>query len=47
MKKWNVFLPGMKRKNKEHEKKRINCRKGKKINFWECTVPNSMFSASN
>lgn len=32
---------------KNHEKKRVNDRKGKKINFWECTVPNSMFSASN
>ena len=47
MKKWNIFLPGMKRKNKEFVKKIVNCKKGKKRNIWECTVPNSMFSASN
>ena len=47
MKKWNIFLPGMKRKNKEFEKKIVNRKKGKKRNIWECTVPNSMFSASN
>ena len=45
-KKWNAFLPRIK-KNKECEKKIVNGRKGKKRNIWECTVPNSMFSASN
>ena len=37
----------LKEKNKEFEKKIVNRKKGKKRNIWECTVPNSMFSASN